>query len=320
MIYLFFIAGFFLLVKGAKWLVAGASLIARWLGISELVIGLTIVSMGTSMPELTVNLLASFKGNADIAIGNVLGSNIANVLLILGATAAISALPVKRSTLINEIPFSLAAALLIGFVANAAIGGNGIKQLEINRIEGGIILFFFLLFLAYTYDLSKQTTLDEEAPVRDPSESWWKAASGIIGGAIGLFLGGKWVVDGAIHIATLIGMSEAFIGLTVVAIGTSLPELVTSVVAARHNNVDIAIGNVVGSNIFNMLFILGVSASVRALPFHDVSNTDLMVVVFSSTLLIIALITTRKMHITRLHGFAFVALYVIYLSYLVSRG
>jgi cation:H+ antiporter len=182
MIYFLFIVGFVLLIQGAKWLVGGSSLVARWFGISELVIGLTIVSMGTSMPELTVNLLASFKGSADIAIGNVLGSNIANVLLILGATAAIASLPVRRSTLINEIPFSLAAALLIGFLANVTIGANGLSKLEINRIEGGIILFFFLLFIIYTYDLSKQDTLLEEAPVRDPSEKGWKAALSIAGG------------------------------------------------------------------------------------------------------------------------------------------
>ncbi len=320
MIYFLFIIGFVLLIQGAKWLVAGSSLIARWFGISELVIGLTIVSMGTSMPELTVNMLASFKGNADIAIGNVLGSNIANVFLILGATAAIASLPVRRSTLINEIPFSLAAALLVGFLANVTIGFNGLYELEINRIEGVIILFFFLLFIVYTYDLSKQDMQMEEAPVRDPSEKEWKAALSIAGGVLALFLGGKWVVEGAVHLAQMIGMSQAFIGLTVIAIGTSLPELVTSVVAARRQSADIAIGNVVGSNIFNLLFILGVSASVRALPFQDLSNIDLMVVIFSSTLLIVALITTRKMHITRLHGFAFLTLYVVYLWYLVSRG
>lgn len=320
MVYVLFIIGFVLLIKGANWLVEGATAIARQLEISDLVIGLTIVSLGTSMPELTVNILASMGGSADIAIGNVLGSNIANVLLILGLSAVFAPLPVQRSTVIAEIPFSLVAALLIGFLANISLGHDEKSTLMLSRIDGAIILFFFLLFMLYIYDMSRRETPVTSTQPSVANDPMWRSVLWILGGMLALFLGGKWVVDGAVHLAQMMGMSEAFIGLTIVAVGTSLPELVTSVIAARKGSTDIAVGNVVGSNIFNLLFILGISAIIRPLPFQVLSNTDILIIVFSSTLIIMAMVTARRLYILRWHGIIFVLLYGLYIGYLMGRG
>ncbi|MCF8301890.1 MAG: calcium/sodium antiporter [Bacteroidales bacterium] len=318
MIYLLFIIGFVLLIKGADWLVKGSSSLARRYRISELVIGLTIVSLGTSLPEMIINVFASATGNAPIAIGNVLGSNIANVLLILGLSAIFQPLPIKRSTVFSEIPFALAAAVLLGFLANAAL--FDVKQtLLISRADGGILMFFFILFMAYVFAMSREKEepgLEGEEPLLAVRKSVLLISAGVVM----LFFGGKWVVDGAVHLATLIGLSESFVGLTIVAIGTSLPELVTSIVAAMKKNADIAVGNVVGSNIFNILWVLGLSALIKPLPFNLISNLDILVTVLSSTLIIIAIVINRKSHIGRYSGVFFVMCYVAYLLYLVYRG
>src|SRR5690606_11684784 len=265
LIYILFAIGFVMLAKGADVLVSGASAIARRFNISEMVVGLTIVSMGTSMPELIVNVLASLKGQPDLAIGNIFGSNVANVLLIIGITAIICPLPLRRSTILSEIPFSLIATLLVGFLANVAIFQNK-PTMMITRTEGLVLLFFFLLFMAYIFNIAK-TNKDPE--IQDsPSMSMPKAVIFVLIGIFALFLGGKWVVDGAVNIAQYFGLSESFIGLTIVAIGTSLRELVTSVLAAYRKNIDIAVGNVIGSNIFNLLWILGITAVVNPIPFN----------------------------------------------------
>ncbi len=319
MTYLLLILGFALLIKGAEWLVNGAVSVARRFGVSDLVIGLSIVSMGTSMPELIVSIIASAKGSSELAIGNVLGSNIANVLLILGVTAIIRTLPVHRNTILSEVPFSLAAALLVGFLANAALFGEQANQLSISRGDGIIILFFFLLFMAYVITVAREDKkkLKIEIAARTPL---YKSLFLIGIGMASLFLGGKWVVDGAVELAEMFGMSETLIGLTVVALGTSLPELVTSIMAALKNNTDIAVGNAVGSNIFNLLWILGVSAIIRPLPFDVASNVDIFVVIAASCMILVALIIGRRMAIKRLQGIAFVAAYAIYLYFVVKRG
>lgn len=322
MVYVLFIVGFVLLVKGADWLVDAACILARRNGISDLVIGLTLVSFGTSLPELTVNVTASMNGSADIAIGNVLGSNIANILLILGASAMIATLPVQRPTLLSEIPFSLAAALLIGFLANTHFFGAEESVLMINRWEGVFIIFFFFLFMIYIADMAirdKAAAMNEN-PDLDYRSPLWQLMLIMGGGIVSLYLGGQWVVDGAVQIAQQLGMSEALIGLTVVAIGTSLPELVTSMVAAWRGNADIAVGNVVGSNIFNLLWVLGLSAAIRPLPFKTISNFDVLAIILASALLIAALAMSRRMVITRPVGILFVLLYAFYTAYLIERG
>jgi len=322
MVYILFVIGFFLLIKGADYLVDGSSAIAKEFQIPELVIGLTIVSFGTSMPELIVNLLASFNGNSELAVGNVFGSNIANVLLILGVSALIKPLPIQRSIYFTEIPISLAATFMVGFLANANLFLD-VPGLSLSQADGGILLFFFGLFMTYIYAVSKSKSglmdiADSDAHLENLPRS--KSVLYIIGGVLALFLGGKWVVDGAVQIASFMGLSETFIGLTVVAIGTSLPELVTSAVAAKKGQADIAVGNVIGSNIFNILWILGLSALIRPLPFAVLSNMDILVVVFSSTLLIMAVVFSKEPKVNHWHGGIFLLCYLIYLVYLVNRG
>jgi cation:H+ antiporter len=316
--YVLFVIGFVALIKGADWLVTGSSAIAKRMGWSDFVIGLTIVSVGTSAPELIVNVMASIEGSAGIAIGNVLGSNIANVLLILGVAAIIYSLPIRRNTILSEIPFSLAAALLVGFLANTDLFGNENEVAGLSRGDGVIILFFFGLFLLYVFTLpsAKEDAAEQSIPQLPMGRASLMTGAGIVG----LFFGGKWVVEGAIEMSKTLGMSEEFIGLTIVAIGTSLPELVTSAVAAYRKNTDIAVGNVVGSNIFNLLLILGVSSVIRPLPFQSSSNIDLLVVVFSGALVIVALAVGRKLVIKRAAGILFVASYIGYIVYLVMRG
>lgn len=319
--YLLFVLGFVALIKGADLLVDSSSNIAKKFGVSDMVIGLTIVSLGTSMPELIVNIIASFSGNTEIAIGNVFGSNIANILLIMGFSAIIRSLPVPNNTIIAEIPFSLSAILLVGFLANANLWGPEDKIFGLERLDGVVIMFFFLLFFAYIVhttltvreDLSKETTFQKPVNVL-------KESALVLLGILMLFLGGKWVVDGAVLMATSLGMSETLVGLTIVAIGTSLPELVTSVIAAKKGNVDVAVGNVVGSNIFNLLWILGLSSIIRPLPFNRISNLDALVVLFSTTLVLVLMLLSRKSEIKRWHGVVFVLVYAAYLTYIVQRG
>lgn len=319
LLYLLFAIGFVMLIKGADLLVDGASSIAKRYGLSDMVVGLTIVSFGTSLPELIINILSSMQGQSELAIGNVFGSNVANLLLILGVTALICPLPIKRNTILTEIPFSLIATLLVGFLANATLLNNR-EELFISRLDGGILLFFFVLFMVYIYNIAK-TNKDEVLPDDNtPMMPVNKSVLYIALGAAGLFIGGKWVVDGAIGMAQSLGLSESFIGLTVVAIGTSLPELVTSAVAAYRRNIDIAVGNVVGSNIFNLLWILGISAIINPLPFDVVNNSDIVMMIFASTLLILAMPIGKRNAIDRLNGIFFLLVYFSYIGYLIMRG
>jgi cation:H+ antiporter len=318
LVYILFIIGFICLIKGADLLVDGATAIARRLNISDLVIGLTVVAFGTSMPELFVNLIASFKGNAAIAIGNVVGSNIANVFLILGVSSIIYPLAVTKGTVWKEIPFSLLAAGVLFMTANdALIDGASVSVLT--RIDGLVFLSFFLIFIYYTFSIATQIEgMQDHVPVR--RAGWTRSIAFILLGLTGLALGGKWIVDGAATIATGLGMSQSLIGLTIVAVGTSLPELATSAVAAYKRNVEIAVGNVVGSNIFNIFFVLGVSAGIRPLPFEPKNNLDTGVVVGASFLLFLFMFTGKKRSLDRWEGIVFVLLYGAYTIYLVRAG
>jgi cation:H+ antiporter len=316
--YLLFALGFVLLIKGADWLVGGASSIAKKYRVSDMVIGLTIVSMGTSLPELVVNVLASLNGSAELAVGNVFGSNIANILLILGVAALIHPLPLQRSTVVSEIPFSLMAALLVGFLANAALFDQ-YQGLIISRTDGGFLLFFFALFMLYIFKVAREDK-ENETEASEEAQPVPRAIGWVLLGGAALFLGGKWTVDGATFIATQLGMSESFIGLTVVAIGTSLPELVTSAVAASRRDTDIAVGNAVGSNIFNILWILGLSAVIHPLPFNVLSNFDILMIIFASTLLILSVSLEKNRAVGRVSGVVFLLCYVAYVVFLLQRG
>ena len=309
------IVGFAVIIKGADFLVDGSSSIARRFRISELVIGLTVVAFGTSTPELFVNIIASLKGNSEIAIGNILGSNIANILLILGVSSIICPLSVTKGTVWKEIPFSLLAAIVLGFMANdQLIDKNSISILT--RIDGLVLLSFFIIFLYYSVSIAKEIE-GIETLVPSKEHGLTKSILLMATGLVGLCFGGDWIVGGATDLALKLGISQSVVGLTIVAVGTSLPELATSAVAAYKGKPDIAVGNVVGSNIFNIFFVLGVSSVIKPIPFHSRSNIDIGVVILASVFLFIFMFTGQKRSIDRWEGVVFLILYASYLAFLI---
>ncbi|MFN2396669.1 MAG: calcium/sodium antiporter [Bacteroidales bacterium] len=316
MVYVLFVIGFVFLIYGANFLVDGSASLAKKFNISNIVIGLTIVALGTSSPELVVNLVASFQESEDVALGNILGSNISNIFLILGVSALIFPLTVNNNTHWKEIPLALLAAVVLLIVANdVLIDGYGTSI--ITRSDGLILISFFLLFMHYALSIAKLSQPEIYViKVFSVGRSWLM----IIAGIAGLILGGKWIVDGAVVIAAYLGMSEALISLTIIAIGTSLPELATCVVAAMKKNPDIVIGNVIGSNIFNIFFVLGISAVIKPLPFNPVLNFDVYTGIIACTLLFIFLLLPRIRILERWQGGIFVAIYVAYIIALVVRG
>ena len=278
-------------------------------------IGLTIVAFGTSAPELIVNLFASFQGSSDLAIGNVVGSNISNVLLILGISAIIFPLAVKRGTVLKEIPLNMLAVVVLWLLVNdVLIDKAGMSALT--RIDGGVLLLFFVIFLYYTFGIAKVEGDGESVKKYNN----WVAVGMIIAGAAGLALGGYWIVEGAIVIAGKLGMSESLIGLTVVAVGTSLPELATSAVAAWRHNADIAIGNIIGSNIFNIFWILGLSSMIKPLYFSATLNIDIYIMAVITIILFMFMFVGRKNILQRSQGVILVLIYIAYISYLIMRG
>ncbi len=313
--YLLFAFGFVLLIKGADWLIEGAVSIAQRLKVPDLVVGLTVVAFGTSAPEMSVNIIASVNGNNGLAIGNIVGSNIANVLLILGVCAAITKLTVQRSTVVAEIPFALLAALILGYMVNDSMtDANAIDQ--ISRADGLVLIAMFFVFIYYTLRLSKADVSDEVPQV--PKMSVGAAIGLFVVGLTGLVVGGQWIVDGAVQIATQLGYSETFIGLTVVSVGTSLPELATSVAAVRKGNTDLAIGNVIGSNIFNIFWVLGLSAVISPITFNVADNINIYVVIGTHLLLFGALFVGSRHQVNRWQGGVFLLCYAAYLAVLVS--
>ncbi|MBK7221407.1 MAG: calcium/sodium antiporter [Saprospiraceae bacterium] len=315
MTYLLLILGFVLLIKGADFLVDGSASLAKKYNISNIVIGLTIVAFGTSTPELIVSLIASMNGNTEIAIGNVVGSNIVNIFFILGVSATIYPLATKSNTIWKEIPMSLLAALLLWVMANdQVIDGDNSSMLS--RIDGIVFLAFFIIFIYYTVGIAKSDT-DDSPEIEIQNITPGKSFLFIVLGLAGLIIGGKWIVDGAVALAKNMGLSESLIGLTIVAVGTSLPELAASAVAAYKKQTDIAIGNVVGSNIFNIFLILGISSLIKPLPFTSGSNIDVMVACLASIVLFVLLFVGKKHIIQKWQGLLMILIYVIYVGYLV---
>lgn len=317
--YVLLIIGFAGLIKGADWLVDGASSFAHRFGVSHLVIGLTIVSLGTSLPEIVVTILSVSDGKTDLAIGNVLGSNIANIMLVLGITALITPLIAERNTVWKEIPFCLLAAVLLGIVANDTLLDRHAVGLdshavgnEISRIDGLIFLLVFLIFLYYLFEVIRHQPRPKE---RDgDEESWAVAGFRIALGLVVLVIGGRWVVNGAVELARALEIEERIIGLTIVAIGTSLPELATSVVAAIRKNPGIALGNVVGSNIYNILLVLGIGSQIAPLPLEPGSNFDIAVVIAVTVALFVTMVIgIPKRQVNRWEGGIFVVGYAAYL-------
>ena len=306
--------GFAALIFGANSLVDAASSIAVKLGIPSIVIGLTIVAFGTSAPELVVNLIAAISGSTEMVLGNVLGSNIFNILGILGVSAIIFPLTVKTSTTWIEIPLSLLAAICV-LVLGADMFLDDASGNLVSRSEGIILLLFFAIFLVYNLMVSKSTTEEEKIETKDYTTG--KAVVFIILGLVGLIIGGRLIVDSAVAIAQVIGLSERVIGLTVVSIGTSLPELATSIIAVRKKNVDIAIGNVVGSNIFNIFLILGVSTTVTPVLLNQGAFLDIFVNIAAGLLLFIFIFTGKGRRLERWEGIIFLVSYIIYVAYLI---
>lgn len=318
LVYFLFAVGFVLLIKGADWLIEGAADIARKFRIPEIVIGLTVVAFGTSAPELAVNIIASVKGNNGLAIGNIVGSNIANILLILGVSAMIRDLSVKRNTVWREIPFSLFAALILGYMVNDQISGNYASDM-ITRADGLVLIALFVLFMFYTFRLGKNN-LTEELPEAHNARPMWKSIGMLLVGLAGLVLGGQWIVDGAVSLARLFGYSESFIGFTIVAVGTSLPELATGVVAVRKGNTDLAIGNVIGSNIFNIFWVLGLSATISPMDFNPEDNFSIFVNIGCSAVLFGLLFIGKRHTLEKWQGGLLLLAYMAYISYLTIGG
>lgn len=299
--------GFVMLVKGADWFVEGSSGIADRFGIPQLVIGLTIVAMGTSAPEAAVSVTAALKGTADIAIGNVVGSNIMNVLIILGLAAAITPIAVAKTTVRYEIPFMLVITLLLmGF---GYLGGS------VNLWEGIILWVLFISYLLYMLWLAK--TGQAESEEIEVKGSLWKLLAMVVIGLVLIVWGSDVTVDAATKLAKAFGVSDQFIGLTIVALGTSLPELFTSVSAAMKGKADIAIGNIVGSNIFNILFVIGTSALIIPVTFVSSFVVDCLVTVAAGVLL--WLFVFRKQKLTRIGGITMLVGYAAYFVYLLLR-
>ncbi len=310
------ILGFVLLVLGAAWLVDGASTLARKLNVSDLVIGLTVVAFGTSAPEFFVNIYASATSNTEIAIGNILGSNAFNILLILGVSALIRPLSVGKGTVWKEIPLSLLAAVLVLVMANDKLIDKSYFD-GLTRIDGIVLLTFFVVFLYYTFGIARQSTSPAPSVFVAPSRVS-KAVFKVALGLVGLIVGARLVVAAAITLARAWGISEAVIGLTIVSVGTSLPELATSAVAAYKKNAEIAVGNIVGSNIFNIFLILGTSSVIRPLPFGQKYSIDALIVVLANVLLFIWMFTGKRRSLDRWEAAIFLLIYAAYITFTLT--
>lgn len=308
--YLLLVVGFILLIKGADCFVDGSSSVAKKLKVPSLIIGMTIVAMGTSLPECSVSITASMSGQNGLSIGNAVGSNIFNLMVVCGFCALFAPLPVSQGTLKKEFPFSIIVALLL-----LALGAYG---MSLGRLDGGILLVVFVAFLLWMIMSAKKArsnaaTSDEEYEILPV----WQCVIYILGGIVAIKYGGDFVVKSATEIATSFGMSDTLVGMTIVAFGTSLPELVTSIVAAKKNEVDMAIGNVIGSNIFNILFVLGIAAAISPITFIWDNIIDTVALVVMSLLVLVFAWTKQK--IKRLEGAAMLIVYAGYMVYMCMR-
>lgn len=304
---LLLVLGFVLLIKGADFFVDGASSVAKKFRIPSIIIGFTIVAMGTSLPECAVSVTASLANNNALAISNVVGSNIFNLMVVCGASAIFAPLAIQKSTLLKEFPFSIFCALLLLVL--------GYTSFNLGRMEGIVLLVLFLVYLLWMIfsALKNRQEIDEDVNILPT----WKCLLFIIGGAIAIKYGGDFVVDGASFIATKLGFSQNLIGLTIVALGTSLPELVTSIVAARKNEVDMALGNAIGSNIFNILLVLGVAGAISPVAFIMENVIDIVILTIMSAY--VWILAWTKNHINKTEGISMILIYVIYLVYICIR-
>lgn len=315
------IFGVALIIFAANWLTDGAASIARKWGISDMVVGLTVVAFGTSAPELSISIISAIQGNAPMAIGNVVGSNIFNILVIIGVVALIRPIRLEPSVMVNEIGLVIISSLALLAIGFSDLLGSGDLRI-VSRPEGILLILFFAIFIRYTFAQAKQapesdlTAMEagkkKEMPV-------WKSVLMVAVGLAGLVYGGDRFVAGASGVAMSLGMSEAVVGLTIVAAGTSLPELATSIVAAIKGNPGIALGNVIGSNIFNIFLVLGLTATITPLPFGGISHLDLGVMMLASLLFWLFSWKIGKCTITRIEGGILATIYVAYIAWQVSN-
>ena len=317
--YILFIIGLIFLIKGADHLVDGASSLAKKWHIPNIVIGLTIISFGTSLPELIVNIIAATNGSTDIGIGTVIGSNISNIALILGLTAVIYPIAVRKSTQAKEIPYSILSALILLVLISDKFFNSQATSL-LTQIDGIIMLIFFILFLLYTLNISmkhRRLNLEGEHVIkRKYSTVFFLMLSGLIG----LYFGGKWVVEGAVAIANLFDLSEFVISATIIAVGTSLPELATTLAAAYRKNLDMAVGNIIGSNIFNILLVLGITAMIRPMAAPLLISVDILYLIGLSIILFAFLIIGKKYELERWQGASLLLIYIGYVTFIIIRG
>ena len=317
MAYILLIVGFILLIKGADFFVDGSSNIARLLKVPPILIGLTIVAFGTSSPEATVSIIAALEGSADVAVGNVVGSNILNITLVVGAAAFLYPLKVESETIRKEIPFTLLASVAL-LILMSDIALQGVSSNMITRSDGFIFMLFLSIFMYYVIEVglkSRKNATNEPSP---DNISWGKNILITILGLAAIIFGGDLVVDNGTKIAYSLGMSETLVGLTIIAIGTSLPELVTSISAALKKESEIALGNIVGSNIFNILFVLGASSVISPLAVNDKVFIDVVIMIVLTVVLLIFSRTDFK--VGKREGLVLVAVYIIYLGYIILRN
>ncbi|WP_343339260.1 Inner membrane protein YrbG [Terrisporobacter petrolearius] len=315
MTYIILLIGFLLLIKGADFFVEGSSSIAKKFNIPSLIIGLTIVAFGTSAPEAAVSITAAIRGQNEMAIANVVGSNIFNILFVVGVTAMIKPIYVQKSTILKEFPFLLLSSIVLAILAYD-VWFQGYNENILTRADGLIFIALFIIFIYYLIDMainSNDETSEENYKVMPLSKSILLS----IGGLLGIIIGGNFVVNSASDIAMSLGMSENLVGLTIVAIGTSLPELATSIVAAKKGESDIAIGNAVGSNIFNILFVLGVSSCISNVPVQAEAFTDMFVMIVSTIIVYVLAISNRK--INKVEGMIISLLYIAYFIFIIYR-
>ncbi|CEH35173.1 calcium/sodium antiporter [Romboutsia lituseburensis] len=316
MSYILLIIGFLLLIKGADTFVVGSSSIAKIFNVPTLIIGLTIVAFGTSAPEAAVSVTAALKGNNDMAIANVVGSNIFNILAVVGIAAFINPIKVQKSTIIKEFPFAILASVVLLILAHD-IKFQGYNENLLTRADGLMLLSLFGIFMYYLIEMALTSKEDMNVEQAKENISMGKSILMSALGIIGILIGGQLVVNSASSIAIAWGMSENLVGLTIVAVGTSLPEFVTSIIAARKGESDIAIGNVVGSNLFNILFVLGLSATISNISVHPVVFIDMLIMIIV-TILAYALAATRK-SINKFEGAILAILYIVYMVFVIIR-
>lgn len=321
---IYLVAGLALILAGANWLTDGSSAIARKWGVSDLVVGLTVVAFGTSAPELVISVMSAINGNSGIAIGNVVGSNIFNIFAIIGITALVAPIKIERSIMTKDIPLVVLSAIALLVMGNSPLL-DGATDRSVTRVDGILLLLFFAIFMRHTFSTARQQEASPEKNVTPEITgatkpmSTLKSTLYVIFGLAALIIGGDRFVDGASAIASAMGVSDAVIGLTIVAAGTSLPELATSVAAAVKGKPGIALGNVIGSNIFNIFLVLGCSATIRPLPFGSISNFDLLTLTGACLLFWIFGWFFKQRTITRVEGAILTLCYVGYIAFLLAK-